>query len=819
MTSADRDWVALPGCDVRVPRDGLVARLSEFGCGWSQVSGFDRRALTLGMLDAAAIAVLKSASPSGKVALSVARVEPGISLGPAMILALTALVSPHGFDTSPFPIRNGDRVAIASRSHAVRDLLAESVLKFGSHETRVCQFPTFRIKRNGELSEAYFGRIPVRARPKLFQESVHFVLYDFIPMRSEAVALPKCEVVLAELSETDRPDVVDRLFAFADSVQASTVLPIVNFHDLQKRKRLEERGFTVLAIQSESGIADATPTFRGIDLASPAFCDVLVTPCGLDSSSARALAMANAAMADVWKACAGRGESPPILRTAWRLLDDLATAPVPLQTVEAVRRDTPGITTIGHAIERLGRFDVNSLAPQIRDAFLLRWGRVRDLIEAAYRAVMDENPLYEPLVERIVDAREPLFVGLASSSAAAALRRDLLVGYGWQDEGLVTIGSSVALARKRSVTRNLLAVGFDGFYRPQMHFSGLPQKFEILTYPHLLAKMIAYKSMLDAAFTRDVPRSNAAAFCISFGGTNVKATGKPVARVQFDVPASAALRFASDLKAVESAEATSSNDVLGDETLDVYGGVEGIADSIDDVSDEEPSRADGSSDVDMLMVRMTDGSIHRYRDGDEFIVLPADDEVALTRSARELEPGDRLVLLDDGEHKSVFRLIVDQTRHLVNVDDRALQRWEDAMDAVRSRFPPADADARDAFCAALEDAGCRRHRATMRTWIIGKSMAPESSEDVAFILRLAGFQGDHGAAAEVLADELNVVRHFRRSIGRGVVRRLAQRATGREARGRLDEEIDEVLDLCEVRIVESVAAPGAEDASMMLPFG
>ena len=126
------------------------------------------------------------------------------------------------------------------------------------------------------------------------------------------------------------------------------------------------------------------------------------------------------------------------------------------------------------------------------------------------------------------------------------------------------------------------------------------------------------------------------------------------------------------------------------------------------------------------------------------------------------------------------------------------------MELVREEFPPGDPTAVEAFCKRLEDDHCGRGRQSMRNWLNGRTHAPEAPEDVGILLRVAGTPGDAVALAKIVSTELDRYRNFRRSIGRAIVRRTVMRAGGRPSRSRLDKEIDEALELCDVREIESV---------------
>ena len=386
---ADSQQLILPGCAAEVPTDWLTKRMHTSDGGWQFRHKNEVVAAPSGLLDDAFISLIKKVLPTRRrLAIAVSRVQPGIVLGPAIQLALTCLVIKSGREgaadqTVPFPLLCGERIVIASRSHAVRDLLAESIISFERQTTRVCQFPTFRVKRTGDLEPGFFGRLDRKHRPNVFDDSPQFVLYDYSPLPAGA-RVGRCRVMLAELAEVDTPETTSRMLSFADASSAQFIITLVSYYDTTKIAQLRTNGFHVVAVRSLGGEGSVSyPTLSAVDAATPLRPKVSLELIDTSSSAAISLARAYVQLAGLRKAL--NDEEPPrVVRSAWGILGALATAPAPIQRLEIARRRHPGMTTLNHALERLQLPFLGDASGRARGVTLLRWPEVMRCLTAAY---------------------------------------------------------------------------------------------------------------------------------------------------------------------------------------------------------------------------------------------------------------------------------------------------------------------------------------------------------------------------------------------------------------------------------------------------
>jgi hypothetical protein len=792
------------------PSGDLASRLSVASSGWFHEAAGARRQLIVGDADALVASLFKS-SPKRHFGIAVSSVLPGLCLGPALNLAVDAMVSRHlhGVDGRTL-VRTDDRIAVVSRSHSLRDYLAESTLRFGREAFPFMSFPTFRLKRSGEGEPARFGRDGNRSRVEAFTESPRFLFYDLSPLNG-LDSVPECAIVLAELAESDGPKYIERLLTFARACHARFVFPIVSYHDAEKRRVLAEHGFTIVTVTKGAGTAEPDFTFSALGAATPATSRLTVISCDDPSAAALAIDQAYRMLRDMWRICGN--QQPMQLRRAWNLLDEMTASPAFIMTLETVRRDAPGITTITFALNKLTYLDCTALPAHVQASLNLRWPHLCEMLSDIYKMLCSRNPVAEKVVERISDADGPLTVMTRSDTAAQALQRDLIFSWGWKDDGSVRIGSTPALCRARIVARNVLAVGFNPTFRPQLYWSVLPSNLEVVTYPHGLSALAEYQALLRQSIVRVLPKANVDVLLPLRGASNVNVTKAPVFDLDY-ADLSAPIAAFSTLRRTAAALTKDDPSALVTEDEVAFADIEAAERERD--LDSEPTAATEEQEAEgpYIVMHFVGGGEHRAPLNAPFAVLPADSEELVRLQATELSQGDRIVLLSEEEHKSVYALIAERTKHLFPMDDRALDLWDTAMELVRAEYPPRDPIAVEAFCKRLEDDRCGRGRQSMRNWLNGRTHAPEAPEDVGILLRVAGTPGDAVALAKIVSTELDQYRNFRRSIGRAIVRRTVTRAGGRPSRSRLDEEIDEALELCDVREIESVdiiepAAPAA----------
>lgn len=815
--------LALPGCIVRPDGDWLFDRIAQRDQGWHIKNDHGDIWPTPSTLDLAIIEAVRSAATHGnKIAVGVPRIVTGIILGPAIYVALNRFIQRTGFADQPgfnaFPFsRHSDRIVLASRSHAVRDLLGASLMKFGRSETKLCQFPTFRLTRTGDLEPGVYGDLPKQERPRSDQMialAPSLVVYDYWPFPA-TIRLPRVAAVFAELAEHDSLETVERLKDFTDRTNPAVVLAIVNLNDAEKRQRLAELGYQFVAAQTPEGDGGSLrPSFAAVDLAAPKQTSVTFQPVPDEEPVNKTLAEAFQLIVEAHARVPRGTLYPAALTRAWYILDHLASCPVSLERYETLRRRDPREQTLRFRIGKLREINWGSVPDTIRSMLMLRWPDIVDRLDQAHTLLLESNPKWWAVADRILAAASPTGVIVSNRLAAQALREELLLGFDWNEmDSLVAVRSFREARRNDELFPRVVLLGaWKDLQRPLV-FALLPRQIDILGYSYeacvLEKRLHAVQQDLEqvlpdqtrATYTRllhhgSVTSSPARQTALTWNTDGVRHARNSTIR-----------HWQQMAKAPARGEVDDNDELLIDDELhyEYTQVVELAADhAAATPSYVTPDDADDDELIPAVSITFADSTHVTLPADRELLVLPRDADVAQQRFAANLAVEDRVLLFSSSEHHDIFATTLTRTRHLLATDQRILDRWRDALVTLRHSYPPDEWGSGARFCEALEGLNCRRDRVTMRSWITGSTMAPRDPSDIACMLCLAGVSTGAESWAALIAREINYVRDFNRRIGRRIIRRMLTRGSGDETRDRIDEEIDELLEDSELRVVAAV---------------
>lgn len=801
----------LPGCAVEIEPDWLFERMAAAGQGWCIRNEHGEQRPVLSHLDLAILeTVQQSAQRHVRLAVGVPRVVVGLALVPAIYAALRVLLQtarPSDPGTiGSFPIRADERLLVASRSHAIRDLLAESVLTFNRHETRLAQFPTYRLSRDGSLVQGVFGRLPTARRPRPDQMLVTappLVVYDYWPIPSD-ITLSRMAAVFAELAENDGADTVERLRDVVERTQARFAVVVVNINDIGKRARLADLGFTFMAAWTDDGgrAAKLSPTFTGVDRVAPKSHRVTFHCSPDDDPVVQPLSEAFRLLAEVHGRLSWQDPYPTALRRAWYVLDQLASCPSTLARYERLRRYDAYIQSLHFRLERLERVNWELVPDSVRGSLITRWPHVIELLRRAYDLLMQSNPKWWELAELVIDAQTPQAVILSNRLAAQSLREDLLIEFGWSEtESPVQIRALSETRRNDERFDRVIILSQWSDQQRGVLFSLMPREVTMLGYsfegPVLEKRLEAMQLDLDTTVA-----SETCATLARLIGARARAVGaRNGSAVRWDTEVLARARRAARRHWTRpQSEHVATQHDAGDDLI-----YERAAARVTGAPPPSEDAVDAA--VEMVALSFTGGARLVVPINRELLVLPAAGEATEERFPADLAPGDRVLLLTSDEHADLFLTALARTNHLISGDARVLDRWRETLVALRHEFPPAVYGVGARFVDALRQLRCDRDAVTIRGWLRGSTMAPRETDDIARVLQVAGEVKDVDRLATLVAREVNVVRDFHRRIGRRIGRRLLAQGAVDETRGtayRIDQEIDELLEQTDLRTVASV---------------
>jgi len=789
----------LPGISVTPALDVVATLLRGKESHWS----FDREGLStrlpLGALDDCAWNVVTHIVRRRRsVVLTVPRVEPGISIGPAIRLLVGMTLQKHHRvpESERVPLEPGQRIALLGRAHSTRHLFAESVLRFNQSPTYLCAFPTARLNRKGELDPALFGRVLRKHRQAVVAENLGVEIHDLGPVSAD-VELPSVAVALVELFEHDNPTTLERLAEFVRRSSVQSVIAFVNALDLRKGQHLADSGYHVMPLRSFAFTGSAPlPTFTALDTAAAnAMCyDAGVVPEAAPAS--RALLLAHFRLTDALRACGG-SDPPFFLRQAWHVLDTLSSVAAPIDVYNASRRAL-GRTSLAKEIERLRSPRILHGEARVAVAVMSGWTHVCAALGAALAELSNVNPLFELVADRVLDEGGDLTVAIADKANRDALLTELVVGYGWRP-GRVVIEHLPRLSRSCARAQRVLTVGVDGTRRSHTClWALLPDEVEAVTYPHSVRRHVRWVDACNEQFRRTLPEHAVMTGRLVWGQSSIEATGLPAGRIEASI-------VVPDL--IASRTRVTEDDEREWAMVPAAGPSFPPAPTEDDLLPDDPDAFDqdgfdGDPVGERVSVRFTDGGTHSFSVAAEVLVVDGDS--LEPRSVTRLASGDELLFIADGSQRSAFETVRGATRHLIDADDRVLEWWGQSLNALRRRYPPTESDSRSRFVTDVYAKGCGKEASTIASWLEGGVLAPRDRSDIEALIALSGLGDDARLLSGRVHQEVTTIRTFQRQLGMRFRARLAGRSP--RAEDAVSSAIDEFLDDVEHRVIASVVS-------------
>lgn len=772
----------------------------------------------LSELDAAIYqAFRETASRGGRVAVGVPRVVTGASLGPLIYACLNLFVQQYpdrirGLkDFLPFP--RPQRVwpiYLATRSHAIRQLWANSLLSFGGMEIPFATFRTQRLARNGELKQDVYSLLAEKRRSTidhLIKGLPDIILYDYWPLANHP---SRAFGVLAELTAIDSPTTVQRLLDLIKASRSQWAFVILNLHDIEKRQALSKVGFDFIVCQTGSKVPELhrasrlLPSFTAIHQATPKQTSVKWTSLSQQDALSQALSIAFGELSQLHRRLSNTAEYPAALNRSWYLFNHISTCPVTLSSYEKVRRQDPREKTLGFGLNKLEpeRINWQRVPESARGLLQLHLPYVVGHLQNAYECLGNNNPLWWSLAELVVDATEPVTLLMPSRLMAQALREELMLEFRWSErESPVTITSLSEAHRLNARPDRIVWPGTWANWQRPLLWGLLAEEIQIIGYPHhaLVLRQNLHKIEQDLAevFIKNSPY------------TDMSSDALQSLKVVWD-------ELALKQSCRETRRYWQHKDMADEQTewSEDYEGVFYDEDSDDAVFEKATEYMEQHavySDVEdedqgirTVRIVFDDDTVLLSRAEREFIVLPKGKRETEQRMATELRAGDKVLVFSASEQEDVFSLALERTRHLLDIDERVLDYWKQVLSRLRVHYPADEWGMMAQFCDALAQLGCQRDPVTMRSWLKGSTMAPRDVKDIAFVLQLSGNDADAEAWALFIEREMKQVRAFHQRIGRRIFQRMSG---GGSSNDLVDAEIDELLEDSELRVVAHVSDP------------
>lgn len=765
-------------------QDQLFSKMSSEKEGWAVRDDDILRYVRLNEVDHAAINLLvRIIENSKKMVLAVPYVSPGTALGLVSYLTVNRFLNSHlkgleklelifqGYEfidiESALPI-----VVITKRRH-LRDYFLRSELRFGYLNFLLSNtFPLYRLTHTGSLVPLFTED----AKDMQVSETPPIVFYHFDHIDNVPNQL-KNAIVVVELDDTINSITQHRLEGFLDAITPKSVFVLTNVFGEMQQNRFEKRGFDIvrfgppLVSRYSSGDTDLpslSSSLRNVKAEVPL------------SLSQVANVEVDRYIANIARSLAriGReidGGLPQIFYTAKNIFGILKNLAVPLQEYEDARRIHPYYKTVKHNLDKLftGHYlEVNTgQAPIIQPIWDVLGGDFLSL----YNALLRKNSKYDFLQSnfRLFDSATILVDDLLQ----AEILRNILQNQGYR--GSVTTPRNAKHAGSHAI--DYVFMGTWKRHEEVSRFSLLPNSLEIICYE---SELFAVQGMVDRLNDFREPSTL----------ESLRSLGWKIEPTQNSLPW-VVVTASSKEKII--AKKNAANDIAIEEDLDGFFSV------LEDIPEDYEEEIDGADEFTSgYLVTLSNGESGYLTPHREVLVYADKKSMIGPVTPEYLKIGDYLLILEAENNEEVFHGLVERTRKLSGSSMRIIQEWEAVMLALRSAFK----DQEELFINAMHLVGCDRKDATLRQWLRGLTMAPQSVDDINKLLKVN--RSSLSVGADIVAAEMNKLRAFHRRLGKRLHKKMTDvilEDNGKKKRDLLDSEIDEILDLTHTVKIEDIS--------------
>lgn len=194
-------------------------------------------------------------------------------------------------------------------------------------------------------------------------------------------------------------------------------------------------------------------------------------------------------------------------------------------------------------------------------------------------------------------------------------------------------------------------------------------------------------------------------------------------------------------------------------------------------SHSERRGSEGSA-IENIEIQFSDGSTQETTPRSMMTILDPDADTVRRRRARDLRPGDKVVILGEAA-TDLYEIITEQQHQKESIQQREMliERWREILnESLNSDYTT------DEILNKLQERGSDlQTTATIESWAEGDTLGPRSHEDVHLVLEIAR-PGSEGASKDI-HEAMRYIRTLHRRIGRRVHRIVeAEIDTKKEAR-------------------------------------
>lgn len=750
----------------------------------------------LNALDYFAVRILaKTIEKSHKTVLALPRTTPGVALSLVSYLTVNRFVVKESkgarslgllFDGfKPIPMDTETPVVVVTKNRRLRDYYLSSELNFSGQVFPFKDFPLYRIKRSSDLTPLHMGS----ANPQLNIAPIVFYHLDELEKAPRAI---NNAVVLVELDTLTTYNTLNRLEQFLTSISPSAVMVVCSTFSTPTLFNLKGQGYDLVLVRPEnvlkfSNEKEGLPSFSSSIANIPSLTEVhgeVIQGESIDSILHRLTKQFN----EISKTLGS--DLPSVFYAARTLLATLKNLAVPLSEMEQTRKSDASQRTIKHLLEKIFTNHYLELTPSQEAVIRPAWDAIGADFFEVYKKLDDKNPKYELLVEKIASGsitHEGAII-FYDSLQPAILKRILA------DELDAETFESVLIASLNDVDRHGIKANkilLPGMWRAKDEATVvrcMPEDIDMLLYTSELSTL---KSSIKRL--QDIPLTDSAVATLHNLDIEVEPENEKTTLpwIALDPELQKVIDLPTNYRDPENEDE--------DELPDSYYYDEHDTQEVDliDEPDEES--------YEVFIIETDTGenvSISATRD---VLVYSEDSQTVRSISPENVSEGDMLLALDGEHSREIFQEIAARTKDLAGANSDIMTSWERALFSIRRI---RDNDGEQILIDMLRMLKCEKTDTTIRQWIKGVTLAPQDTEDVAALLKIAGVASSSELAPSICG-EVDKVRKFHRRLGKRLRSKLGEMARGDNdsTNDLIDIEIDEILDLVHLVKVERIEGP------------
>jgi hypothetical protein len=793
--SPKQSWLS----SLNVEQDWLYKRLADPSEGWSvnfDETDFD---VPLNKLDAAVYKVLlKTIDTNQKIAITLPRIKPGVTLSLVAYLVVNRLIKasgrfPAGF--SPVNLNTNQRVFVLTKNKKLRDFFLGSSLNFGSNKTLFSDLSVERLNRLGKFQ-------PIGRKVRAYELFAPVTFYHFENIDELPTQLDN-SIIIAEFTESDSAEIVNRFISFIQRTNIGSALVLLNSFDKGKISALETNQFHFVNFDKNTicSFAKQENRLQMPSLASSlSYCPSTIeleTEFITDDFVNQKLQTILAILMKTGKDISGN--KPFVLQSAWNIFYNLKNLAVPLSKLEDLRKKNAWLKSIRFNLDKIFNMQLSIFDEQAQEALRPVWGTLKLEFNELYSRLFEKNEKFDLLEKMLLDPtlKNETAIVFSGKMEAEIFKQEMFINHEWvEDDHSVQVRDLQQMLLQDEIGKEVILAGAWRSREISKIIALMPKKITILCYPSESQSILSAVRYINIQEPREGLAQTQETLSMLHLTDNLSVQ-TPVDDTWI-IPTEESQKYLEEYKAQRI-----DNELLYDEL-----GYENFETEPESNEVElENTQADDDEPVQAYRVELENDATIFIATDQQIFVYSNEEENVQTVFPESLQVDDMVLLYSHEQNQEMFQEMLRRTRELTGANQRYITLWKNTVDLVRKAIDERYQGSYVMTIKMLRRAGCQKNDVTIRQWFKGLTMAPRDKEDIKYILEYCVVNnGEY--LAEKIHDQMEKLRFFNRKLGVRLKRRLSDALRSTEtapAHDRIEQEIDEILESAEIVKVKSIS--------------